>query len=112
MKISMKRKKKRKEKEKKNKMVDIKIRGTIDDIKRYEPYSVIGDVLQNTVTGQLYACFTNGTLKTISSIDEAPSSGGETVYWSNIVGKPNTFNPSTHTHPAAGGVTEVDAGSL
>lgn len=93
-------------------MVNIKIKGTIDDIKRYEPYSIIGDVLQNVVTGQLYACFTNGTLKTINSIDEAPSSGGETVYWNNIVGKPNAFSPSTHTHPTTGDVTEVDAGSL
>lgn len=93
-------------------MVDIKIKGTIDDIKRYEPYSIVGDVLQNIVTGQLYACFTNGTLKTINSIDDAPSSGGSTVYWGNIVGKPDTFNPSTHTHPTTGDVTEIDGGSL
>lgn len=30
-------------------MVNIKIKGTIDDIKRYEPYSIVGDVLQNIV---------------------------------------------------------------
>lgn len=93
-------------------MTDIKIKGTIDDIKRYEPSSIVGDVLQNITTGQLYACFTNGTLKTIDSIDDAPSSGGSTVYWSNIVGKPDTFSPSTHTHPSAGNVTEIDGGSL
>lgn len=93
-------------------MVDIKIKGTIDDIRRYEPYSVVGDVLQNVTTGQLYACFTDGTLKTIDNIDDAPSSGSDTVYWGNIVGKPDTFTPSTHTHPTTGDVTEIDGGSL
>lgn len=91
--------------------IDVR-KGTYEQIKAYEPSAVVGETFQNIITGQLYTCFEAGVLTPIKSLAEVPGSTSTTVYWNNIEGKPNTFTPSTHTHPATGNVTEVDGGNL
>lgn len=85
--------------------------GTYKDIKRFEPFALVRDTVQNIVTGQLYTCYEDGVLTPIDSLDEVLGSAG-TVYWDDVISKPETYTPSTHEHPTTGDITEVDGGNL